>query len=150
MALARLSSWFFSPIKLIVPSPTEVGGNADNVVHVIGALQATISRLMSRTIDNENHVTANAISIYFCRTSASSILIFEVNMSEPGFSVTTSCHSYIYQAFSRSTVSYETFGREGVKENESAVSSDLRGVAIGKFGCQICSIGCFVRWQSNR
>ena len=49
LAVARLSSWFFSPIKLIAPSPTEVGGNVDNVVHVIWALQAMISRLMSRT-----------------------------------------------------------------------------------------------------
>jgi hypothetical protein len=53
LAVARLSSWFFSPIKLIAPSPTEVGGNVDNVVHVIWALQAMISRLMSRTIDDE-------------------------------------------------------------------------------------------------
>ena len=53
LALARLSSWFYSPIKLIAPSPTEVGGNVDNVVHVTGALQAMMSRLMSRTIDDE-------------------------------------------------------------------------------------------------
>lgn len=53
LAVARLSSWFFSPINLIAPSPTEVGGNVDNVVHVIRALHAMISRLMRRTIDDE-------------------------------------------------------------------------------------------------
>ena len=52
LVVARLSSWFFSPINLIAPSPTEVGGNVDNVVHVIRALHAMISRLMRRTIDD--------------------------------------------------------------------------------------------------
>ena len=53
LAVARLSSWFFLPINLIAPSPTEVGGNVDHDVHVIRALHAMISSLMRRTIDNE-------------------------------------------------------------------------------------------------
>jgi hypothetical protein len=34
-------------------SPTELGGNAENVVNAVASLQAMISRLMSRTIDEE-------------------------------------------------------------------------------------------------
>ena len=53
LAVARLSCWFFSPIHLIAPSPTEVGGNVDNVVNVIRAMHAMISRLMRRTVNDE-------------------------------------------------------------------------------------------------
>ena len=123
LAVARLSSWFFSPIGLIAPSPNEVGGNVNNVIHVIRALHAMISRLMRRTIDDEKKcLTANAISTYFCHTSASLILIYEVNIGEPGFAVIILCHSLIYPTSSRSTVPYGTYRREGDKENESSAS----------------------------
>ena len=50
----RLCRWFFLPIHLIAPSPTEVGGNVHNVIHVIRALHAMILRLLRRrTTDNE-------------------------------------------------------------------------------------------------
>ncbi len=149
-ALERLSSWFYSPIILIAPSPTEVGGNAENVVHVIRALQVMMSRLVSRTIDDEKiRDYKRHIHIFL-----SSFSKFDTDVQ--GEHKQTWVRSYNFMSLlnlpsvlKSTTVPYGTFGREGVKENESSVLSILCGVFIGKTGCQICLIGYFVRWQLN-